>query len=130
MRKREEVKEMREVIAFHETDIICNKCGNKMTDGELNGEQFQYIPVSFGYGSRFDNESWGFDLCEDCLEEFVKTFEYVPEGFGEDHYCAAHPQTMFEEWKTTGIVDLEAGMTKEEVEERGGSIYVDVEEDE
>jgi len=36
---------------------------------------------------------------------------------------------MFEKWKETGIVDLEAGMTPEEIEENGGIIYVDRDDD-
>lgn len=67
--------------------ITCNKCGNTK---ELNGEDyekmwksesFQSLTLHFGYGSKFDMEEWKFDVCEECLEEFVDSFKIKPEGF-------------------------------------------------
>ena len=59
--------------------LTCNKCGivKEITDeplGFVAEHQFQQFTFNFGYGSRFDDETWSFDLCEDCLDEFTKTF--------------------------------------------------------
>jgi hypothetical protein len=111
------------------SSVTCNKCGKSQ---KLHGEdyqrnwqagKYQSFYCSFGYGSSYDMERWDFDLCESCLTDLVHTFKIVPNGFGEDDYTAWHPQIMFDEWKTTGSINLEAGMTQEELEENGGSIY-------
>ncbi|MEK4025404.1 hypothetical protein [Sporosarcina sp. FSL W7-1283] len=106
--------------------VVCNKCGKHDDAKEgINLAHYQEIGVSFGYGSDYDMQSWKFDLCEECLVELVKTFKIIPEGFGQDSYYAKYPKAMFEHWKETGEVNLEAGMTSEEIEARGGSIYVE-----
>lgn len=110
--------------------VSCNKCGDANTDEEYDKERFSEINLTFGYGSDYDNERWSFDLCDDCLTELVKSFKHVPDGFGEDIYYAKYPQVMFERWKETGKIDLEAGMTPEEIENQGGSIYSEYFEDE
>jgi len=114
--------------------ITCNKCGKIVElddDMDFRANEFQTINLSFGYGSRYDMESWDFDLCEECVTEFVKTFNHVPNGFGADvHDSPMYPQTMFEEWKETGVVNTEAGMSKEEIEERDKNYYsYDLEEE-
>lgn len=135
MKSYEEV-ELKEYVT-KATQVGCNKCGitTQLSDeDEINNEwsrdEFQEFNCSFGYGSRYDSQRWSFDLCDDCLTELIKTFKHVPDGFGEDSYCAVHPQLTFEHWKETGDVDLEFGMTSEEIAERGGSIYVELDEKE
>lgn len=109
--------------------VTCNKCGSHSVENDQScNQEYQTFQTSFGYGSRYDMESWRFELCEDCLTELVKSFKYVPDGFGEDSFYAKYPQIMFEHWKETGEVDLEAGMTPEEIAEQGGSIYVEEDE--
>lgn len=126
MRETEDIQET--VTNQRIVKVICNKCGDKSTEEDYDFERFQEFSISFGYGSRYDSEHWRFDLCDECLTELVRSFKVVPQGFGEDSYYATYPQIMFDEWKVTGVVDLEAGMTKEEIAERGGSIYVDDDE--
>mgnify|MGYP007112386548 CR=1 FL=1 len=64
------------------THVTCNKCGHTseidVNRFELN--KFQEVDFSFGYGSKYDMEDWEFHLCEDCVEELVKSFKYVPKG--------------------------------------------------
>jgi hypothetical protein len=112
--------------------ISCNKCGNETKfNKELDNNQnfsydineFQEFNCSFGYGSRYDNERWSFDLCDNCLTDLVKTFKHAPEGFGDDGYHITYPEIMFEEWKETGRINIEAGMTKDEIDANGGSVY-------
>lgn len=90
--------------------IECNKCGKRC---DLENMEFSFdidmlheFLVSFGYGSSYDMESWGFDLCEDCLLELIKTFKIVPEGFRLDEYSPLDSggfehQLTFEDWKNT-----------------------------
>ncbi|MBM7598248.1 hypothetical protein JOC34_000605 [Virgibacillus halotolerans] len=97
-----------------EESIACNKCGNSIVanlrDGEGNFNQDLYhgIDLRFGYGSNHDLEHWNFDLCEDCLVEFVKTFKHVPSGFYLDtSYLnvedeSEEHQKLFDHWKKTG----------------------------
>jgi len=118
---------------IHETKIVnvkCNKC-KKESSKEMWGEVlFQQFGCSFGYGSRYDMESWSFDLCEDCLTDIVRTFALVPDGWSADRYNPYYPQVTFDKWKETGEIDIEAGMTPEQIEEQGGSIYANCEDDE
>lgn len=66
------------------SSIVCNNCG---VTKELIGEsweievlknEFQSFQCSFHYGSRYDYEQWTFDICEDCLTAFVKSFKHAP----------------------------------------------------
>lgn len=132
---------MRKTVSFETlvnkeklTEICCNKCGRATkfeddSDTDYSINEYQTINVGFGYGSRFDMQSWSFELCEDCLVDLLKTFKYSPSGFGQDSYYAYNEQQTFEDWKETGIIDLEAGATKEEIAANGGSIYGETEED-
>jgi hypothetical protein len=65
--------------------ITCNKCGKtghllgSDLERELLGNEYQHIKFSFGYGSKFNEQIWELDLCENCLEEFIATFKHSPE---------------------------------------------------
>lgn len=67
------------------TSITCNKCGKTTESSKGNKLDifqeylFQSFSLHFGYGSKFDEETWKFDICEDCLEQFVNTFAIKPE---------------------------------------------------
>lgn len=70
--------------------VTCNKCGRrKKIEGDEDfqrdweAEEFQSFGLRFGYGSKYDEESWEFDLCEDCLTDFIDTFKHLPDGYGE-----------------------------------------------
>lgn len=71
------------------SSITCNKCGKthelhgEEHQREWQAEEFQGFSCSFGYGSKYDMETWSFDLCESCLKEFVNTFKIKPSGYGE-----------------------------------------------
>lgn len=84
--------------------IICNKCGEII---EPNTEQ--HFAPSFGYNSPHDGEKWGYETCELCLIEHIKTFKIVPDNFMSDtSYISpsdldpALKQSLFELWKETG----------------------------
>lgn len=62
------------------TSITCNRCGFTVDLSKEDYELFltdmlHEFSISFGYGSGHDLENWKFDLCEDCIEEIVKTFK-------------------------------------------------------
>lgn len=66
------------------TTTVCNKCGKVFEDNFYKG--IQSFCTSFGYESRFDGQRWGFDLCDDCLEELVNSFIHKPNGYMVDPY--------------------------------------------
>jgi|GEM_PF-2621711 len=83
--------------------VICNKCGKSIK--RSYDEDFKTINLDFGYESSFDGETWSFDLCDDCLEEMIKTFKYPPSGFKIDNHLLLDDdmhQRVFEDWKITG----------------------------
>lgn len=127
MQRKETITKFEEVTDSVVIEVTCNKCGASSTRKNEHdhyfSNEFQTFHTNFGYGSKYDNERWEFDLCDDCLTELLKTFMYGPSGFGQDSHIAHDEQATFQKWKETGVVDLEAGMTKEEIEKNGGSIY-------
>lgn len=90
----------------------CNKCGKTRIYGEAElaiyldwRNRTNNIALDFGYSSPYDGQEWSFDLCDDCLTEFIKTFKYIPDGFMDDNCITLDDndrQTLFEEWKRTG----------------------------
>ncbi len=55
---------------------VCNKCGRslRVEDGYLKEGCFSAEAV-FGYFSRKDGTTHRFDLCEDCYDEMIATFQ-------------------------------------------------------
>ena len=62
------------------TEIICNKCGKSFKP--KNKQDFfwrdivQSFAIEYQYGSEYDMEIWQFDICEDCLKDFIDSFKY------------------------------------------------------
>lgn len=55
--------------------IICNKCGKEiLVKNGIAEEEVLSVEKRWGYFSNKDNELHEFDLCENCYDEFVKTF--------------------------------------------------------
>ena len=80
----------------------CNKCGQVVNDDT----HIHSISLGFGYGSKYDNQNWQFEMCEGCLVDMVKGFKLTPTGFNES-YCdpettSQEYQQIFENWKETG----------------------------
>lgn len=83
---------------------ICNKCGKEITP--TYSENLINFYQHFGYDSHFDGEQWDWDICPDCLLEWIKTFKYVPNGFFQDEYDVLNGiqhQKAFDNWKETGL---------------------------
>lgn len=69
-------------IVYELQGIACNKCGKEVDLEEDNGLEanlFHSFNVLFGYESEYDYETWSFDLCEECLLEFIETFKIKPD---------------------------------------------------
>lgn len=83
LKGRMEMKEFKTVTKTVQvlSALTCNKCGVSQAISEDPAEnlstqyEFQSFKFRFGFGSKFDEEKWSFDLCEGCLEEFVNTFK-------------------------------------------------------
>lgn len=55
--------------------IICNKCGKEILVCQgVPQEDVLEVEKRWGYFSRKDNQVDQFDLCEDCYDEFVRSF--------------------------------------------------------
>ena len=55
--------------------IICNKCGTEILVRQgVPQEDVLEVEKRWGYFSRKDNQVDQFDLCEDCYDEFVRSF--------------------------------------------------------
>lgn len=81
---------------------ICNKCGKEITP--TYSDNFINFFQRFGYESNFDGETWDWDICPECLLEWIKTFKYVPDGFFQGEYNILSPeqhQKVFDNWKET-----------------------------
>lgn len=89
--------------------IVCNCCGEKIASGIELGDftpnfvQGEYIDIyhQFGYFSKVfvDSERHHLQVCEKCYANWLKTFKYAPEGFGENTYFINDPEN-FENWKS------------------------------
>ena len=56
--------------------IICNKCGKEIwVHGGIPQEDVLEVEKRWGYHSRKDNQVDRFDLCEDCYDELVESFQ-------------------------------------------------------
>ena len=58
----------------------CNKCGKRL--GGPSMSKIQSLNINFPWGSTFENTSWQFELCDECIKELVVSFVGVPQGFG------------------------------------------------
>ena len=55
--------------------IICNKCGKEILVRQgVPQEDVLEVEKRWGYFSRKDNQVDQFDLCEECYDEFVRSF--------------------------------------------------------
>lgn len=56
--------------------IICNKCGKEIfvNNGIQEADTFS-VQKRWGYFSEKDNEQHSFDLCEECYDAWVATFQ-------------------------------------------------------
>ncbi len=60
--------------------IICNKCGKEiLVKNGMPEEDVLSVQKRWGYFSKKDNEVHEFDLCEDCYDEWIKTFSISAE---------------------------------------------------
>lgn len=80
----------RQVIIQGIETIVCNKCGKNIqldewvaTEGseEPFFTDYQSFELLFGYGSKYDGLKMKFDLCDNCVSEFIETFKIKPEEF-------------------------------------------------
>ncbi len=55
-------------------DIICNCCGESITELDQNSD-YLHIEKDWGYFSPFDLENHKFDICDKCYTSFIGTFK-------------------------------------------------------
>ena len=80
-------KKIKEVEELHQ--ITCNMCeksdiysDEKETADAMRNvfidSHYHSFDMKFSYGSRYDLETWSFDLCENCLEKLTNSFPIPP----------------------------------------------------
>jgi hypothetical protein len=69
-----------------ESRIVCNKCGYVIEVEKISPlEDWIYMNtihsfhIRFEYGSKYDGYEYKFDLCDECLAKFIKSFEVEAE---------------------------------------------------
>jgi hypothetical protein len=56
--------------------IICNKCGKEIfVEAGVPEADVLSVQKRWGYFSEKDNERHSFDLCEECYDEWIATFQ-------------------------------------------------------
>lgn len=56
--------------------IICNKCGKEIAvKHDMTQTDVLSVEKRWGYFSKKDNEVHSFDLCEECYDEMIATFQ-------------------------------------------------------
>ncbi|ALS22097.1 hypothetical protein [Paenibacillus naphthalenovorans] len=88
--------------------VVCNKCGktSEVTwnehDHEYWGhEDMHHVDVTFEEeDNKYRSKCWLFDLCDECLVGFVKTFKHAPDWFRGNYGHST--QRIFEEWVSNG----------------------------
>ena len=61
--------------------LVCNKCGKEIpVVGGVPREDVLEVEKRWGYFSGKDNQTDRFDLCEECYDEFVRSFKIKPEN--------------------------------------------------
>ena len=65
------IKETKEV-----EKIICNKCGKEIVvENGIARDDVLEVTKRWGYFSHKDNQVHKFDLCEECYDELISTFQ-------------------------------------------------------
>lgn len=61
------------------TEITCDKCGIRSIRNIVPPGVNPYIEtigIHWGYGSKYDQEYWEFDLCEKCIEKTLGSIKH------------------------------------------------------
>ncbi len=73
------IKKVKKTSTVEETtEVACNCCGKVLTKEDIMMGDITDIDISFGYGSKHDTEVWKIDICDACLDNWVKTFKFPP----------------------------------------------------
>ena len=69
------VKEITQNIV---ANIFCDKCGKTILvkKTEYNFIRGGQVEMKFGYGSKYDSDLYRFELCDECVENFLKSFKH------------------------------------------------------
>jgi len=72
------------------SDVRCNACGRDVTRNSAGYfEDHIALSKSWGYHSPFDGEAHAIDLCVNCYQGWVASFEIPPQVEGSLNYSYA-----------------------------------------
>lgn len=63
----------REVLAR----VYCDECGKEFDKTTVDCSGWGQVNLTFGYGSKFDGESYNGDFCDKCSMKLIKTFKLI-----------------------------------------------------
>jgi len=65
-------------IELQVEDVICDSCDNSC----WNKNNFEYMTLSnsWGFGSKYDLETWPAQVCESCVDEKFKFINFKKES--------------------------------------------------
>lgn len=56
--------------------IICNRCGKTVQESEkISVTEFLHVEKQWGYFSAKDGEKQEFDVCEECYDKWISSFQ-------------------------------------------------------
>jgi hypothetical protein len=75
----EEREVTRSVKEREVTSIVCDRCGAECLSerGKVYERQGCRFEANFGWGSRFDDEQWEFDLCDECADWLTREIKGI-----------------------------------------------------
>jgi len=74
------------------SDVRCNVCGREVIkDASGYFEDHISLTKAWGYHSPYDGEIHGIDICIDCYQSWIATFEIPPEV---SYYCVMNGASL------------------------------------
>jgi len=61
--------------------VTCDFCKKVMKINSCDSFAGASFQLHFGYGSRYDTEIWGFDICDDCVDKHLKNKKSTERSF-------------------------------------------------
>jgi hypothetical protein len=93
----------------------CSRCGRNIVYAAWGDEEGESFAISFGYGSRFDLETWYLTLCDDCCQG-LNDFVAAGQGPGVNRF-----DYLEERWLTKADDDAVTDSVESEVESAAGA---------
>ncbi len=75
------------------TEVYCDFCGSKFDEVTTLSNGFGQVNISFGYGSKFDDDGFNLQICDKCFIE--RYFSLLEKQFRERDYDVEKIKEIF-----------------------------------